>query len=48
MATTTQDTIIVVKTLFDLTNSHQADPAWLDKSLTFLPRIARSSIFPPA
>ena len=35
MTTTAQDTITVVKTLFDLTNSHQADPAWLDKSLTF-------------
>ena len=34
MATTTQDTITVVKTLFDLTNNHWSDPAWLDKSLT--------------
>ena len=33
MTTSAQDTIALVKTLFDLTNSHQSDPAWLDKSL---------------
>ena len=35
MTTTTQDTIMLVKTLFDLTNNHQSDPTWLDKSLAF-------------
>ena len=33
MTTTTHETITLVKTLFDLTNSHRTDPAWLDKSL---------------
>lgn len=33
MATAAQDTVTVVKTLLDLTNSHLSDPAWLDKSL---------------
>ncbi len=35
MTTTTQDTVTLVKTLYDLYNSHQSDPAWLDKSLAF-------------
>jgi len=35
MTTTAQDTITLVKTLFDLTNNHLSDPAWLDKSLAF-------------
>jgi steroid delta-isomerase-like uncharacterized protein len=34
MTTTAQNTVTVVKTLFDLTNNHQSDPAWLDKSLS--------------
>src|ERR1700680_1109141 len=33
MTTTAQETITLVKTLFDLTNNHLSDPAWLDKSL---------------
>ena len=33
MTTSAQDTIMLVKTLFDLTNNHQSDPVWLDKSL---------------
>ena len=35
MTTTTQDTVTLVKTLYDLYNSHQSDPTWLDKSLVF-------------
>lgn len=33
MTTTAHETLTLVKTLFDLTNSHRTDPAWLDKSL---------------
>ena len=33
MTSTTHETVTLVKTLFDLTNSHRTDPAWLDKSL---------------
>jgi predicted ester cyclase len=35
MATTAQDTVTLVEALYDLYNSHQSDPAWLDKSLAF-------------
>ena len=33
MTTTAHETVALVKALFDLTNSHRTDPAWLDKSL---------------
>ena len=33
MTTTVHETFALVKTLFDLTNNHLSDPAWLDKSL---------------
>jgi len=35
MTTTAQHTATLVQTLYDLYNSHQSDPAWLDKSLAF-------------
>lgn len=35
MTTAAQDTVTLVKTLYDLTNNHQSDSAWLDKSLAF-------------
>ena len=35
MNTTAQNTVTLVETLYDLYNSHQSDPAWLDKSLAF-------------
>src|SRR5947209_18925112 len=35
MTTTAQHTGTLVQTLYDLYNSHQSDPTWLDKSLTF-------------
>jgi hypothetical protein len=35
MITAAQDIITFVKTLYDLTNNHQSDSAWLDKSLAF-------------
>jgi SnoaL-like domain len=35
MTTTAQDTAALVETLYDLTNNHQSDPAWLGKSLAF-------------
>ncbi len=30
---TAQDNIALFRSLFDLYNSHQSDPAWLDKTL---------------
>ncbi len=33
---TAQDNVALVRSLFDLYNSHQSDPAWLDKSLAVL------------
>ena len=33
MTTTVQDTVTLVQTLFDLTNSHRSDSTWLDQSL---------------
>jgi steroid delta-isomerase-like uncharacterized protein len=33
---TAQDNMALVRSLFDLYNSHQSDPAWLDKSLAVL------------
>jgi steroid delta-isomerase-like uncharacterized protein len=35
MTTAAQHTVTLVQTLYDLYNSHQSDPAWLDKSLAF-------------
>jgi steroid delta-isomerase-like uncharacterized protein len=35
MTMTAQHTTTLVQTLYDLYNSHQSDPAWLDKSLAF-------------
>ena len=35
MTTAAQDTATLVQTLYDLTNNHQSDPAWLDTSLAF-------------
>ncbi len=35
MITIAQHTATLVQTLYDLYNSHQSDPAWLDKSLAF-------------
>lgn len=35
MTLTAPSTLILVQTLYDLMNSHQSDPAWLDKSLAF-------------
>ena len=34
MPATTQENVALVRSLYDLANSHQSDPAWLDKSLT--------------
>jgi hypothetical protein len=28
---TAQDNVVLARSLFDLYNSHQSDPAWLDK-----------------
>jgi len=35
MTTTAQDTAALIRSLYELTNNHQSDPAWLDKSLTY-------------
>jgi steroid delta-isomerase-like uncharacterized protein len=35
MTMAAQDTVALVQLLYDLTNNHQSDPAWLDKSLAF-------------
>ena len=35
MTMTEHNTTVLVRTLYDLMNSHRTDPAWLDKSLAF-------------
>jgi predicted ester cyclase len=35
MAITTQNNVTLIRSLLDLYNSHQTNPAWLDKSLAF-------------
>jgi len=35
MTSTTQGTVTLVRTLYDLLENHLSDPAWLDKSLAF-------------
>ena len=33
MTTTAQDTAALIRSLYELTNNHQSDPAWLEKSV---------------